>query len=1198
MSRNKNASVPEVNQTSSASNNSAPQLPVPSMATPIDESAISAYFANRDGSPSLRNTQKSTEPAMFSPISESTTNERDLNLDRTISTLSQEQSPQSGSTVKQASRTSTARQISPQATETAKPDGTSSTSDVEEYNHRISTDLLNPSSVAENARDSSVSDVSSVSDHQEQRQSLAVRTISPPLEPVVSRDAQPPLAAKAVKTVTPQSGHQSHHAPSYSTAMASGQASLSKDVEAAQDREEEQILPAYDRAQPRPPRVSQGAEIVPIARITQDQRYPRPEPPRPFSFVGSESLIHSGHEANRPGDVRGQRSGASDHSYSENVIAQPGSTIAAAITADPRREQNTESPLPSARHKPEDFAGRTPEEFARLRQNSAPLTPQPPEQGPFRIPGPYGQELRSPRPKISTPGLDQYGRLPSVQSPQSDGFESIPPTANALAVAAEREKAIEAHRNFGDNMALQQPPASVPMRQQRLNDAANPQDPGRESDRDWEREPRRQSKFMGLFRSRSKSQSRRGSREFTERRPVERPDSSKRNSLLRLGSRGSITATSGQPLRPQDYDDSADDRSQASGRMGIGARRISKDMFKNAVINQQPQQGHSHYVVQHERTAATPVGKKKRFSGLFGKSAKSEAPVRASTVPSHVMQTDPRLHGQPIQPQAYRTQPDHFQNQTLYAESRQRQQHRNSYRTSAPGQDFHGVPPPAEGYYGGQQETNRNQPQQDLHREASLAGSYDDQASAYANPGAFRQQALGMSTSPYQHENRTYQYEDRGSPAIYPPPMQQRPDLPRLDTGDNASVGKTVPASAPAAAGTYHLNQLTNTSSAYPSSARQQYHAPQQSFAQDVYRPPSTRANKDISYGSEFRQATSPSAELSRIAPRVAALHVRSRSPRLGRPDSGDYSEEHNSLSVQHQSPVAGLGTFNSKNVSPAGGIPRNVNEQEKPWTINLPQDDPIRGGETADPASATSSRAREMRRIMLERTPQQSPVQTPSDRRPPTVAERFMGVPTAKTTSPTAQISAHTPVTNARPHPLVTIPGVSGNQNQMSRSAGTTTSPPLTGGNVNQAVSSRRDGPFSGERADVAANNPSRESSQVQRHPQQHVVSAPPTQMKTTQPLVQRKDSPTPPPPAVNPPPAPDTVAAMPKTTNEAGLSQALSQKASAAKRNAGREKAPEIHEMPGSKPEGYESEEEPVMSATAYPGQEWQPVFDRWED
>jgi hypothetical protein len=40
---------------------------------------------------------------------------------------------------------------------------------------------------------------------------------------------------------------------------------------------------------------------------------------------------------------------------------------------------------------------------------------------------------------------------------------------------------------------------------------------------------------------------------------------------------------------------------------------------------------------------------------------------------------------------------------------------------------------------------------------------------------------------------------------------------------------------------------------------------------------------------------------------------------------------------------------------------------------------------------------------------------------------------------------------------------------------------------------------------------------------------------------------------------------------------------------------------ELPGSKAEGYESEEEIPMSATAYPGQEWMPVFvgdGRWDD
>lgn len=42
-------------------------------------------------------------------------------------------------------------------------------------------------------------------------------------------------------------------------------------------------------------------------------------------------------------------------------------------------------------------------------------------------------------------------------------------------------------------------------------------------------------------------------------------------------------------------------------------------------------------------------------------------------------------------------------------------------------------------------------------------------------------------------------------------------------------------------------------------------------------------------------------------------------------------------------------------------------------------------------------------------------------------------------------------------------------------------------------------------------------------------------------------------------------------------------------------------VAELPGSRAEGYESEEEIPMSATAYPGQEWVPVFvgdGRWDD
>ena len=63
-----------------------------------------------------------------------------------------------------------------------------------------------------------------------------------------------------------------------------------------------------------------------------------------------------------------------------------------------------------------------------------------------------------------------------------------------------------------------------------------------------------------------------------------------------------------------------------------------------------------------------------------------------------------------------------------------------------------------------------------------------------------------------------------------------------------------------------------------------------------------------------------------------------------------------------------------------------------------------------------------------------------------------------------------------------------------------------------------------------------------------------------------------------------------QPTTTNEAGASKIMPKDA--------RHSPREVHEMPGSRPVGYESDEEPEMSATAYPGQEWQPVFERWED
>ncbi|ETI27600.1 hypothetical protein G647_00049 [Cladophialophora carrionii CBS 160.54] len=81
--------------------------------------------------------------------------------------------------------------------------------------------------------------------------------------------------------------------------------------------------------------------------------------------------------------------------------------------------------------------------------------------------------------------------------------------------------------------------------------------------------------------------------------------------------------------------------------------------------------------------------------------------------------------------------------------------------------------------------------------------------------------------------------------------------------------------------------------------------------------------------------------------------------------------------------------------------------------------------------------------------------------------------------------------------------------------------------------------------------------------------------------------------------------------TTNTGGLERNVSvlegYSAPESPRRARRESARDkttpgvIAELPGSKAEGYESEEEIPMSATAYPGQEWMPVFvgdGRWDD
>lgn len=125
--------------------------------------------------------------------------------------------------------------------------------------------------------------------------------------------------------------------------------------------------------------------------------------------------------------------------------------------------------------------------------------------------------------------------------------------------------------------------------------------------------------------------------------------------------------------------------------------------------------------------------------------------------------------------------------------------------------------------------------------------------------------------------------------------------------------------------------------------------------------PPQTHASRDISYQSQPYEYQPPSQRIQSPPaktptpitatstasrnhnPHVVSLHKRSRSPKLGRRSSEDLTHLQPSdtagagTGTGTGTPVAGLGMFSNKKVSPLGGIPRPDQDQEAPFRIDIP---------------------------------------------------------------------------------------------------------------------------------------------------------------------------------------------------------------------------------------------------------------------
>lgn len=1131
-------------------------------------------------------------------------------LERTVSAVSEQQSPQSDTTARPSTT------IARPSTHDEQPRVVGAIPQTRSTAPLGSVGLLTADKHGHHRSDSSVSDVSSVSDRLMRNQSQATRTISPQVEPHHTNDISAP-PTRNISTTLPARDTQSTNKIPIATDMAAATL-LSKEDEARQDRVEEPTLPAYEQARPQQPRVAQGAQIVPIARIHQNQDSTDTTPSRPFSFVGNESLSKTGYPTNQSMDNPG-------------VSTESSATRRDQTSPSFSQQYQQENPLPSARRNPEEYAAhaRTPEEFARLRQQAPVIQTKNEDPSTFRIPGPYGQQLRSPKPRTASPIMEQSRNTPLTTSHGESHGTALAATG-VLAAAAYGEhnrpgdhshqpygyqdqsqpgqQASQSQSHYDPNWPVEQ--HMQPQHQQEIGPdmglthrrslATSLAEHEREVAEE-RRERSRTSKLTSMFRTRSRSRSRRLRKEQHGQGVVEqRPGASKRNSLLQTTSRTSIPQAQPQAQSatqaPSWYtDEVADYDTQASDRPGAGTRRLSKDLFKNAQYGQQGlSQPHANNQYQQQPYASPAANaKKKRFSGLFGKSSRNEQALsRSSTMPIQAQQGYQNQHQYQQQQEQQRPAegPAEFHRKTTFPQGfvphlphvHGHDQQHPAMRKGQPGQPLQGMTHPGEGYYDGRPGNLNRQSSQPYGQ--SYGGQ---QPMSSSNP-------LQQTADPLSQGSRGGQF-GLGH-------QQVRPDLPRLDTGDR-DTSITQPSTT-----SYGPNIHSSMATSHPLQQNQPiYSAPARATTIDQgHQPPVTRVNKDISYGSDFVprsntlgsgpapatgvQSPAPlSADTgTKITPRVAALHTRSRSPKLGRRDSTDLNEEFSSIHNTH-SPVANLGTFHNKKVSPAGGIPRQEGEQEKPWSIGLPGTEGQRDSAHDDPSSAASSKAREMRRIMLERSPvdqQTTNHETPAGQ---TVADRFMGIP-ASAPAPTKYSTMTSPV-SAPPVPNVMItrnPSMRGRE-PVNRSTSTTPVNTNNAANGNSMVASptRHHANLANDRPPV----PSLSSAKAVQAPSAPLTSPPaPPQPRMVPPVAPPVRALTPPEPSISPPPPPQSMAAAPTTTNEAGHTKTMP------KQTAG--KSFEMHELPGSRPDGYESEEEIVMSATAFPGQEWMPVFERWED
>jgi len=529
-----------------------------------------------------------------------------------------------------------------------------------------------------------------------------------------------------------------------------------------------------------------------------------------------------------------------DYSKSEQVI-------------DVSQRYSNTSALPSSRRPQEDL-----NRYRGLQQQrqQAPKVEESDEEE-YRIPGPYGQEYRSPK-RIS---LLRNGRSPvlqdpprrqqfhSIQEPWSDAMSFLASAVpGAQQAPAQQQTVVAPQEPFDQRLAHAQetpnvgpsPGPSAPGSSSYYppqEPISAEQQPKTETRPPTESHRSKQRIFGGLFRNRSRSRSR-------KLKESERGTKEKRASMFRANSRHDSLSSQHSGLQ-----ESRDEGGHLAGsNAGLSAaRRLSKDILRSSTPEPKDQR----------------EGKKKRFSGIGNlfKSSRQEGPtqpVRASTMP--VASTASPY----MMPPGRDSQAHSFRNSATMPFQQPYPPAQYSYG------HLQGMPPPAAGYYGPQ--------------------------NAYPHylPAGYPQGPDFVSRDFPQRPTQDYE----GRPA----------DL-RIDTGPHSRNPYNMPATAPA--------------QTYPGQANQ--YPPRL----DVLPTPA------LAWPPAGLKVSQPSPST-----RVGTLHLRSRSPKLGRRSS---SEERHQGQSRLDDPASSLGTFSSKKISPVGGVPRPEEDQEAPFRIVIPGDEETR---------------------------------------------------------------------------------------------------------------------------------------------------------------------------------------------------------------------------------------------------------------